>query len=180
MPGLQAVAHGEAAFSDRERSQPGCAPRSAGPRVHIIEADGAPRASGAALRTGPARRATASRVVERRQCEEGTHLFGGGGNKHHSATQPATALSATWWRRFWACSGVCVEQPGRRSHRLWAGSDVVTRRELRILEAAAGCRRKHDLRAAAGCVHALLLGALLPGRSAREGLQLDRWYLPPS
>jgi hypothetical protein len=47
--------------SDRARTQLGC--------VHIIEADGAPRARGAALRAGPARTATASRVVERRQRE---------------------------------------------------------------------------------------------------------------
>jgi hypothetical protein len=54
-----------------------------------------------------------------------THLLGGGGNKDCGATQPATALSAGAWRRFWARSGVCVMYPGRSSHRLGAGSDVV-------------------------------------------------------
>ena len=54
-----------------------------------------------------------------------THLFGGGGNKHRSTTQPATAVSASTWRRFRAHSGVCVRYSGRSSHRLEAGSDVV-------------------------------------------------------
>ena len=54
-----------------------------------------------------------------------THLLGGGGNKDCGATQPATALSAGAWRRFWARSGVRVRHPGRSSHRLGAGSDVM-------------------------------------------------------
>ena len=58
-------------------------------------------------------------------------------SKDRSTTQPATVLSATWWRRFWARPGVRVRHSGRSSHRLGAGSDVV--RALAARRSAESC-----------------------------------------
>ena len=78
--------------------------RGAPPSVHI-EADGVPQARCAALRAGPARIFTASRVVERRQCEvapdtirEGSG-FGAGGRIISVAAGRTTGAPLSWPQR---------------------------------------------------------------------------------